>query len=474
MGKGLLSLTSRQTKSIENLLTIPNPAFTKSIRLNLPIRVPPYLHYYWYDNGDLNFPIGATSDVLAVLGDGWKVNDLRNEKALECEYSLNFDLWDFQEKALKELEDKTLGVIESPTGSGKSFLMLKLIEQKKQNTIILVDTYELANQFKARFSDINKKTGKPLTSLKAEDVGYVGEGKKIWKPITVALLQTMRNLSEEEMEYVNTNFGMVLCDEAHILPANTFFRALNRLNIKYKYGFSGTAFRDDGLTDVIFWCAGPKVVTIPPEDTGGRMLKPELEIVKSNFDWPLIQTSDYTYMISDLSINAERNNLIVNHYKAGHENSEKQTVFLCTLRTQVYELWRLLGKTGGVLISPLGDDIKAKLKEELHLSDEEIKEFGEFGRKKSRVNIINGLKDGSINTVVTTYKLFNKGIDISTLTLLYFCGPTRSRTIVLQSRGRIVRKLANKHPRIIHIWDDKINLLKNQGYAVHRLIRQGL
>ena len=446
-------------------MSIDNPAFISALRLEIVIRVSPTLNYYKESKDFIEIPVGATAEVLNILGDGFGVDDRRNETKLEIDYNTNFVLRNYQADSLKALGDKTVGVIEAPTGTGKTYIMLELIKQKQQNTLILVDTYELVEQFKKRL--------KELTTVC--NIGFVGGGERNWQPVTVCLLQTMRNLSEEELKYVNANFGMVLCDEVHIVAANTYYETLSRLNVKYKFGFSATPFRGDGLTDVIFWTTGPKIYIVTNTETKEHTIQPTLEVVKTKFTWDLIQNTDYSFMVNDLSVDKARNSLITHHYRSEPKHFEMQTVFLCTLRTQIYLLWDALGRDGGVLISTLSKEAKLKMYKEAKISEEDLKIFNSFSSKKNRKAVIEGLRSGEINKVFTTYALFNKGIDIDTLELMYFCGPTRSITRIPQSKGRLVRKRLDgkpKDPKIVHMFDERVSLLKYQGYATQRILRK--
>ena len=452
--------------SIKHYFKLNNPKFAAAIKLNIPIRVKPFLEYFKESAEYLEIPVGGTAFALEVLGPAWGVDDRRNESKLEIEYETSYVLRDYQVLAMKALEDKTIGVVESGTGTGKSFLMLDLIKQKQQNTLILVDTIELQNQFIKRLVD--------WTNLEDGDIGRVGGGKKIWKPITVALLQSMRTLSDKELMYINTAYGLTILDETQIAPANTYYTVLSKLNTKYKFGCSATPERADGLDAVIFWATGPKVHIVQANETKDHIIQPTLEILKTKFTWPLIQSTDYVYLVQDLSIDKARNQLIADHYLGNHKT---QTVFLCTFRSQVYALWDLLGKDGGVLISTLDKDSKHSLRRDLDLSKEEVSVFNSFSTKKHRVEVIEGLQSGKLNKVFSTYPLFNKGIDIDTLETMYMCGPTRSKVRVLQSKGRIVRKRLdgkNKAPKIVHVFDEKINLLKWQGMSVHKILRRSI
>ena len=200
---------------------------------------------------------------------------------------------------------------------------------------------------------------------------------------------------------------------------------------------------------------------------------PNLETIRTDFQWPLVQNRDYTYMLNDLAIDEDRNNLIAATYNLRKEYHSKTVVFLCSLRSQVYKLWNKLNRDGGVLISPLDKNTIRLLKTKLKVSDEEIQLFNSFSKPKHRVQVISDLKSGKLNKIFATYSLFNKGIDIDLLEILFMCGPTRARTRILQSRGRIMRKRIDgkqKDPHIIFFLDHKIGVLAGQGSALRRAL----
>ncbi len=73
--------------------------------------------------------------------------------------------------------------------------------------------------------------------------------------IVVGMLQSiaMREYDEDVFE----DFGLVIFDEVHVVPAPVFSRALLKLCTPYVLGLSATPERRDGLTRVIHWFVGP-------------------------------------------------------------------------------------------------------------------------------------------------------------------------------------------------------------------------
>jgi superfamily II DNA or RNA helicase len=57
-------------------------------------------------------------------------------------------------------------------------------------------------------------------------------------------------------EYVK-NYGMIIIDECHHVPAFNFEQILKQVNAKYIYGLTATPARKDGHHPIIFMYCGP-------------------------------------------------------------------------------------------------------------------------------------------------------------------------------------------------------------------------
>ena len=66
------------------------------------------------------------------------------------DFKTNIALYGYQERAISVTENKENGVFVSPPGSGKTIMALKIIEQKKQDALIIVHRKELLDQWKRK------------------------------------------------------------------------------------------------------------------------------------------------------------------------------------------------------------------------------------------------------------------------------------------------------------------------------------
>lgn len=77
------------------------------------------------------------------------------------------------------------------------------------------------------------------------DVGTIGDNKWIvGKKITIASYMT---LAKRGVEKIINDFGLVIIDECHRVPANTFSSVVKCLPARYALGLTATTFRKDKL-----------------------------------------------------------------------------------------------------------------------------------------------------------------------------------------------------------------------------------
>jgi superfamily II DNA or RNA helicase len=224
---------------------------------------------------------------------------------------------------------------------------------------------------------------------------------------------------------------------------------ITNLEAKYKFGLSATPKRTDGLTPIIFFAVGPKVHEIPIEKLKGSLVPVSYKQFETNYFFPLIDTSEYIKMITDLSENKDRNLFITNtlsNYKATTSKDitkEKSTVILCG-RIKQMELLKDLIPGSQMLTSKTP--------------------------KKQREKLIKDFTDGTLNTIISSYQLFATGIDVPRLEIVVFASPMRSEIISRQATGRLMRTFKEAKEPIILDFVDNVGLLKGQAKARKRII----
>jgi DNA excision repair protein ERCC-3 len=152
------------------------------------------------------------------------------------------------------------GVIVLPCGAGKTVVGLKVMNLVGAKTLILTTNTVAVRQWREEILD---KTG-----LTEADVGeYTGDHKQV-APVTITTYQmlTWRRTRSDVFEHFGLfsreNWGLVIYDEVHLLPA-PIFRVTADLQARRRLGLTATLVREDGKEDEVFCLIGPKRYDVP-------------------------------------------------------------------------------------------------------------------------------------------------------------------------------------------------------------------
>jgi len=211
----ITGLTKEQSNAIMTDLTIANPAFSKAQNIGVtPFGIPRDFKYYMKNEKSLQVPIGYIANIHKHINS--KNTDIidnrktyRNEKYFnKHKLKEHLQLRDYQTEIVTTCLNKTIGIVEAMTGSGKSLAYIDLILKRKEPTLILVHTIELANQTIQNL--VNH------TTITKDEIGFIGAGKFYLKNISVGLLQTVTRLTDDKLQKINNMFGQIICDEVQL------------------------------------------------------------------------------------------------------------------------------------------------------------------------------------------------------------------------------------------------------------------
>ncbi|MDP6538553.1 MAG: DEAD/DEAH box helicase [Planctomycetota bacterium] len=152
------------------------------------------------------------------------------------------------------------GVVALPCGAGKTIVGMRVMSLVRTKTLILTTNTVAVHQWRRELLD--------KTELREDQVGeYTGEGKSVCD-VTISTYQmlTWRRTKTEEFEHFGLfsreNWGLVIYDEVHLLPAPVF-RVTADLQARRRLGLTATLVREDGKEDEVFCLIGPKRYDIP-------------------------------------------------------------------------------------------------------------------------------------------------------------------------------------------------------------------
>jgi DNA excision repair protein ERCC-3 len=152
------------------------------------------------------------------------------------------------------------GVVVLPCGAGKTVVALATMNLIGAKTLILTSNTVAVRQWRDELLD--------KTELGEGDVGeYTGELKEV-RPVTITTYQmlTWRRAKSGGFEHFSLfereNWGLVIYDEVHLLPA-PIFRVTAELQARRRLGLTATLVREDGKEDEVFCLIGPKRFEVP-------------------------------------------------------------------------------------------------------------------------------------------------------------------------------------------------------------------
>ncbi|MCI0570111.1 MAG: DEAD/DEAH box helicase, partial [Myxococcaceae bacterium] len=151
------------------------------------------------------------------------------------------------------------GVVELPTGAGKTLLAVLAIAQVKRPTLVVVPTLDLLAQWQ-----------QVLQQHLPVAVGVLGGGVSDRQPITV----TTYDSAALHTEFHGNRFGLLVCDECHHLPAPSYRFIAQGAIAPWRLGLTATLERTDGGERVVEELLGPLVYRADIRALKGRYLAP--------------------------------------------------------------------------------------------------------------------------------------------------------------------------------------------------------
>jgi len=348
----------------------------------------------------------------------------------------------YQTEALNKFRaNRSRACIILPTGAGKSFLAMMAIQKVKRDTLILVPTLDLLEQW----IEVIEKT----FSIQA---GRIGGGVKELQNITVCTYDSAQLM----MEYIGNRFGFLICDECHHLPGPQYQFAAIMSVAPFRLGLTATPDRSDGKNAYLNDLIGPiayeqqiqqmsgvylsdyqtHLIEVPLTDEEDKEYRHERKIYtdfirKNNIDFS--SHASWFDFIS-LCFSSEDG-------KKAFKAHQKQKNILKTSENKLKKLYELIQKNKQHSILIFTDDNKTayRIGETFvlpvithHTKSAERKEF------------LNKFKCGAYPILVSS-KVLNEGVDVPEANVGIILSGSGSKREHVQRLGRILRKGKNKN-----------------------------
>lgn len=399
------------------LAAFQNPEFYKAQAMRLPTHGKPRIIACAEEYPDhLWLPRGCLDDLKALLS-GLKirssVNDARNAGE-NLPVTFSGDLRPEQQSAVDALAAHDTGVLAAATAFGKTVIAAKLIAVRGVNTLVIVHRQQLMEQWVSRLST--------FLDIAEADIGRIGGGRRRPKGrVDVALIQSLvrKGVVDDRVG----DYGHVIVDECHHLPAVSFEQVARRAKAKYVLGLSATVARKDGHHPIIAMQCGPVRYRVDAKDQAElRPFRHTVVVRSTSFRSREVLDDDQRVQFMrfcDAIIQDEaRNQMIVGDVWRAVE--EGRSPLVLTERTDHLDLLEEL----------LSDAVR-------HL----IVLKGGMGKKKlaREAAALESIPEDESRIILATGKFIGEGFDDARLDTLFLTMPVSWKGTIAQYAGRLHR-----------------------------------
>lgn len=389
-----------------------------------------------FNSNTYRFPTGLVYTVKQALRDSVKIEDCRvkPQSRIKVEFEFPHELREYQEEVVKQALKAQRGILSSATGSGKTLMALKLVQELGVKTLFIVNTKEaLYDTVRAAKACFPKET-----------IGVYGDGKHtLGKFLTIAIMASVaRCFKNKDKKFIQENYQCLIIDEYHHVGSDTWMQAVMSIDAFYKFGLTGTAFRNDGASIMLQAATGKLIGNIKAKDLQeqGFLAKSKIYFVNcpdpQELDRPLQYREIYRFGIVK---NAVRNALIGKLVK------------------------KHLGKSILVVVEQIehGEELFKQLKKI------DKKTVFISGKSKQRKELKEAFERGDLRTVIAS-RIYNESADVPILEVVINASGGRSGIAVIQRVGRSLRLREGKEEAVIYDFYDSFNY-KMEQHSMERM-----
>lgn len=447
----LKGLSGKVINHLKRIAAFRNPDFFAKMGMRLPVfNTPRVISCSELLDDYLLIPRGCEESVLEFFERNNVNVELvdKSNHGLTIEVSFKGELYPEQQEALETLLRFDCGTLHASTAFGKTVTAAAMIAEKKVNTLILVHNKSLLQQWRNRLNEFLDIDFKPDETTKGRGRrkkfqqfgGLSSDETTLNGKIDIALIQSC--IESNEVKPFIRNYGMVIVDECHHVPAVSFENVLKGINAKYVYGLTATPIRKDGHQPIIFMYCGEirhKGERKPSNelDNFERLLIPRFTGHR-NFE---TKENSFNLILEKLSNDEARNKLIL----------EDVAVNLREGRTPLILTDRI-------------DHVDLLTEQCQSLCPNVIKLVGKVPAKEKNLQLerLNSIPSDEQLVIVATRKYIGEGFDFARLDTLMLATPFSWKGRLNQYAGRLHRIYpGKKQVRIYDYIDLRVPVLES-------------
>ncbi|MBP5211994.1 MAG: DEAD/DEAH box helicase family protein [Pyramidobacter sp.] len=439
------NLRPRLQNQLRRLAAFPNPIFYRNQTMKLSNWAQPRFIYMGEDDGGfICLPRGLIEEVKCRCqadGIACGITDRRqNGKPLKIEFM--GVLRDKQKNALDCLTQHDCGILSAATAFGKTVVCAALIARKKVNTLIVLESSALIEQWEKALNaflhideeppEYRTRTGR--VKKRRSLIGVIQGAKDTSGGlIDIAMAGSLRKKGEFHERL--GDYGLVIVDECHHSASETVAAVLQKTPARFLYGVTATPFRSDGLERINVMLLGPVRFQYTAKEKAAEGGLPHWVV-------PRFTSAVCPHGRERLHIAAA--------YEIIRENGLRDEQIRSDVRACVNS-----GRTPLVLTK--FTEHAARLCERLKNDAQHVfllvGTMSQKGRRKTLEEIVHTSANESI-IVVATGQLIGEGFDFPRLDTLILAAPVAWKGVVEQYAGRLARDYPGKKDVMIYDYID--------------------
>jgi superfamily II DNA or RNA helicase len=354
----------------------------------------------------------------------------------------------YQESALSRWRrNENRGVLVLPTAAGKTYIALKAVEVLRTQTLIVVPTLDLIDQWRRRIKEC----------LDVES-GAVGGGENNVRMLTVATYDS----AYLQAASLGNRFRLIVFDEVHHLASPSYIQIAEMYTAPYRMGLTATYERIDERHQLLPRLIGDLVFSVEVDELAGKHLAPytyeKIYVGLAPGEQKLYDKEMGTfrsYLREKRIVMKSPRDFQKFIMRTGRDPRAREALLArnralkAALNSQekIKALGKLLeaNKNEKVLIFTLHTDLVYAISRRFL-----IPAITYLTPKRERREILGNFRKGKYNTIVTS-QVLDEGIDVPDATIGYILSGTGSTRAYVQRLGRLLRKMEGKKARLIEI-----------------------
>lgn len=352
-------------------------------------------------------------------------------------------LYEWQKTAFnKWTENGMSGIVVAPTGVGKTTFALFCMQTIKKSTIIIVPTIVLMKQWKQEILE--------QLEISKDKIGFVGDGHRDIKPVTIAVINSVRS---EDL----SKFGMVICDEVHRYGSLENIKPLEKSDMKLKLGVTATLEREDGAEELLKMYLGDLIYTYGQTDAISDGILNKFELVNVGVDMTFEEKKAYDEL--DICVKEGMRhfgNNFVQVQKMVRQYQNPDSRVASNLLKAIGERRKLYSNSISKAIKVV-DIVREHKNDKIIIFNEYIGmaeriyemliegcfRVGIYHSGSKSLDVINDFAEGKINVLVAV-KSLNEGLNVKSANVGIMVSSNSVKRNTIQRLGRIIRKQEGK------------------------------